>query len=112
MYNRLRFHVLAGPAIVDALEEIALKMGPAKVMKYNELGGAICVRPMTGSTWLSTHATGSAIDLNPTIAPWQGDPGGQPREIVNAFESRGFTWGGRWASPYRDGHHFDGVGAR
>ena len=82
-------------------------------------------RYIAGTTNLSRHAWGKAIDINPvqnpyyrngTIKPAIGEPYlnryyVRPGMIVpgdavyTAFTSRGWTWGGNWASP-RDYHHF------
>jgi hypothetical protein len=89
-------------------------------------------RPATGSTtrW-SEHAYGRAVDLNPRVNPYvvgdrvvpessrpyldrtrtdlglvrDGDP------AVVAFESRGWTWGGRWRTS-KDYQHFSPTARR
>ena len=79
-------------------------------------------RRKVGKSALSHHATGRAIDINPLQNPYiNGDlvlpPGAlyQPEKwgtitengaVVRAFESRGWTWGGRWQSIH-DFHHFE-----
>ncbi len=79
-------------------------------------------RPIVGGSRASHHSTGRAIDLNPALNPYvKGElvlppgaaydptragtltPGSAP---VRAFEMRGWSWGGRWASPL-DYHHFE-----
>ena len=83
-------------------------------------------RTIAGTDILSRHAFGMAIDINPIQNPYiRGDtiwpaagieyidrenirPGmitpGCP--VYTAFTSRGWIWGGSWASP-RDYHHFE-----
>ncbi|RYG75539.1 M15 family peptidase [bacterium] len=79
-------------------------------------------RLKVGKTTLSAHATGRAIDINPRQNPYiSGEillPAGATYEeaaagtlladgpVVAAFESRGWTWGGRWES-LKDFHHFE-----
>jgi hypothetical protein len=79
-------------------------------------------RPMVGGTRPSHHSTGRAVDLNPALNPFiKGSlvlpPGAvydptRPGTLtpdsapVLAFESRGWTWGGRWDSR-PDYHHFE-----
>jgi len=83
-------------------------------------------RYIAGTTILSNHAWGMAIDINPIQNPYiRGDTvlpeaGRQYLDRTNvrkgmitrgdvvytAFTSRGWTWGGNWASP-RDYHHFE-----
>jgi len=71
---------------------------------WDRWGGCFNFRLKRGSNELSTHAWGIAVDINPHIAPFGGDPDKQPYFIVKAFERRGFEWGGRWSYP--DGQHF------
>ena len=83
-------------------------------------------RTIAGTDRLSLHAHGRAIDINPALNPYvRGEiveppgavydpscPGTLVGEgpVVAAFESRGWTWGGRW-STRQDWHHFErGVG--
>jgi poly-gamma-glutamate synthesis protein (capsule biosynthesis protein) len=89
-------------------------------------------RPVEGTTTLSAHASGLAVDINPVQNPWvkgdEVDPeagrpfdtvpkrqaaqnGGQPGIIlgggaaVAAFKRNGWRWGGDWSS-YKDYQHF------
>ena len=74
---------------------------------------------------LSYHSFGIAADIDPhknrairflpdkAPEPWSKEwyefwPDGLPRGIVEAFESCGFAWGGRWAT-YVDNMHFELV---
>lgn len=83
-------------------------------------------RTISGSTHVSKHALGLAIDINPVQNPYvSGDtvlpaaagpyadrsralPGMlQPNDaVVSAFAAAGWTWGGLWQDP-RDYHHFE-----
>ena len=75
------------------------------------LGGAFNWRSIAGTSRLSPHSWGIAIDLNPRYgAYWRSKkadgPGVEamrhsyPQEIVAIFEKHGFIWGGKWS-------HFD-----
>lgn len=55
---------------------------------------------------LSHHSWGIALDLNSLENPTGAEPR-LDRDIVEAFERHGFTWGGRWLVP--DGMHFEWV---
>jgi hypothetical protein len=86
-------------------------------------------RPVTGGSSWSEHSYGTAIDVNPlvnpyvredTVLPPQGarysdrslDAPGMIHagdEVVNAFASRGWVWGGTWSSP-KDYQHFSTSG--
>jgi len=79
-------------------------------------------RLAVGRATLSQHALGRAVDITPVQNPYvRGDlilpPRGRYDErelgtilaigpVVAAFESRGWTWGGRWTS-LKDWHHFE-----
>lgn len=83
-------------------------------------------RYIAGTSRLSRHAWGKAIDINPIQNPYiRGDtvwpaagryykdrgyvrPGMITRGdvVYTAFVSRGWTWGGNWRTP-RDYHHFE-----
>lgn len=79
-------------------------------------------RLKVGKASLSAHATGRAIDINPRQNPYLRDelvlPSGANYDVaapgtlladgpvVRAFESRGWTWGGRWTK-IKDFHHFE-----
>ncbi len=75
------------------------------------LGGTLAWRRIAGTTRLSMHSFGIALDLNPHLPYWRTFPGeegdleaitrrrsGFPPEILAAFEAEGFIWGGKWAS--------------
>jgi hypothetical protein len=93
-------------------------------------------RPVEGTTRLSAHASGLAIDINPVQNPWvkgnEVDPEagrpfdtvpkrqaaqnrGQPGIILSggaavaAFKRNGWTWGGDWRSE-KDYQHFSYTG--
>ena len=81
-------------------------------------------RPVVGTTRLSRHAEGLAIDLNPcqnpvvyadgtslpTGAVYRPGAGGgvlaREGPVVQAFAARGWRWGGDFAN-LRDYHHFE-----
>lgn len=93
-------------------------------MRANNTSGYNC-RTVAGSSTLSNHARGQAIDINPlhnpyvkgsTVDPPEGEPWadrsrqdpGMIRSgdaVVRAFQARGWSWGGHWSSP--DYQHFD-----
>jgi len=90
---------------------------------------AYCFRPIEGSSVISVHSYGVAIDVNPYFNPYIApvrNPGGMVEiadykmdylqrfpskrgmvePIVDVFIKNGFTiWGGRWSWPI-DYHHF------
>jgi hypothetical protein len=87
--------------------------------------------PCTGGTGTGTwseHAFGEAIDLNPVENPYVGcgrtrDPASRPYfdrtrlrrgmvtpEVVDAFRSIGWGWGGGWSGSTKDYMHFSASG--
>jgi peptidoglycan LD-endopeptidase CwlK len=77
-------------------------------------------RTIAGTTRLSHHATGRAIDINPVQNPYVGvngsvaplgatydlsQQGTVTEDIVNVFKSYGWEWGGDW-SDRKDWQHF------
>jgi len=141
--NRQQGHMIVaeeiGREVLEIFEEIFHAGFPIERMKlidfYNALdyysmadnnSVAFNFRTIAGTSTLSRHAFGMAIDINPiqnpyirgdTIWPAAGaeyiDRGniragmitrGCP--VYTAFTSRGWIWGGNWTSP-RDYHHFE-----
>lgn len=65
--------------------------------------GCYSYRPQRGSSKLSTHAWGIAIDLN-AATNQLGEPGDMSPDVIQLFEAAGFQWGGRFDRP--DFQHF------
>lgn len=73
------------------------------------LGGGFTYRAKRGGSSLSMHAYGCAIDLDPD-RNGMGDTTpnfANIREVLNAFASEGWEWGGDWSSP--DGMHWQAA---
>ena len=67
--------------------------------------GCFNIRSKRGSSNLSLHAWGVAIDIN---AAWNrfGKQPTMSKELVDCFKRAGFDWGGEWKAPKTDGMHF------
>lgn len=81
-------------------------------------------RLIEGTTKLSKHALGRAIDINPFLNPYIRNRTVEPRGaeydhtvpgtivadgiLVKAFKQRGWTWGGDWSS-LKDYQHFENI---
>lgn len=65
--------------------------------------GGYCWRTQRGSSKLSMHAFGGALDFN-AVTNGLGTQGDMSHELVTFFEARGWTWGGSWKRP--DPMHF------
>jgi D-alanyl-D-alanine carboxypeptidase len=57
-------------------------------------GGAYNYRPIRGSSRLSCHAFGAAIDLAPEQNPMGHSRGHMPPDVIAAFKAEGAYWGG------------------
>jgi hypothetical protein len=108
--SSLLFHKRFGAA--EALRRVRtdLEKLPASLKKYFVVtAGTFNHRNIAGTTRLSAHAWGIAIDLDTKNADyWRWSPQYRnriPKEIVDVFERHGFIWGGRWA--HFDTMHFE-----
>ena len=73
-----------------------------------EYAGCYYPRFIAGTTTLSNHSFGLALDLN-VPGNQRGTVGEMDRDVVSIFEKWGFTWGGDWR--YTDPMHFELSGA-
>lgn len=96
-------------AVFAALEAEGTDFAPF----FRKSGGSFNWRVISGTDRLSAHSFGIAIDLNTELGgywKWSGAKPGHateynnkvPQTLVQAFETYGFIWGGKW-------HHFDGM---
>jgi len=94
--NRMLF-----PQLKAALAEVVAR-GLAGTI--HSTAGCYYPRFIAGTSSLSNHAFGLAIDIN---APenGRGTAGQMDRSVVQIFEKWGFTWGGVWH--YTDPMHFE-----
>jgi hypothetical protein len=99
-------------AVSDELEQL-----PENVRKYvNRPAGGYLWRVIAGTSRLSPHSFGIAVDINTEYADyWRWSSPGPfedityrnriPVSIVEIFERHGFVWGGRWY--HYDTMHFE-----
>ncbi|WP_246765003.1 M15 family metallopeptidase [Ensifer sp. PDNC004] len=105
-----RLQVTRKHGMAAALKAVAADLSrQAELRRYlSPSAGTFNWRPIAGTATLSVHSFGAAIDINTRFADywrWAGKARGgyrnrYPLGIVQAFEKRGFIWGGRW-------YHFD-----
>lgn len=69
-------------------------------------GGGFNFRYKRGGRSLSTHSWGIAIDLDPARNGMGNANFAMPPFAVEAFEERGWLWGGRWKGRGVDAMHF------
>ena len=96
--NRLIF-----PQLRAALEEVRAR-GLAEKIHPGEYAGCYNARLIAGSTTLSNHAFGLALDLN-VPGNQRGTVGEMDRGVVEIFKRWGFAWGGDWR--WTDPMHFE-----
>lgn len=96
--NKLLF-----PQLRAALQEI-VDTGLADEIRPDQYAGCYYPRFIAGTSKLSNHAFGLALDLN-TATNGRGIPGDMDRTVVAIFKRWGFAWGGDWS--YTDPMHFE-----
>jgi len=91
------------PQLEAALREVVAR-GLADKIHPDEYAGCYYPRFIAGTTRLSNHSFGLALDLN-VPGNQRGTVGEMDRFVVQIFEKWGFTWGGHWR--YTDPMHFE-----
>jgi hypothetical protein len=91
------------PQLEAALREVVAR-GLADKIHPGEYAGCYYPRFIAGTTRLSNHSFGLALDLN-VPGNQRGTVGEMDRDVVQIFEKWGFTWGGHWR--YTDPMHFE-----
>jgi D-alanyl-D-alanine carboxypeptidase len=91
------------PQLKAALQDV-IDRGLADEIHPDEYAGCYYPRFIAGSTTLSNHAFGLALDLN-VPGNQRGTVGEMDRGVVDAFKEWGFAWGGDWG--YTDPMHFE-----
>ncbi len=91
------------PQLQAALAEVQ-QLGLADTINPDEYAGCYYPRFIAGSTTLSNHSFGLALDLN-VPGNQRGTVGEMDRGVVAIFKKWGFAWGGDWR--YTDPMHFE-----
>jgi len=91
------------PQLRAALQEV-VDSGLADKIHPGEYAGCYYPRFIAGSTTLSNHAFGTALDIN-VPGNQRGTVGEIDRGVVAIFKKWGFAWGGDWN--YTDPMHFE-----
>jgi D-alanyl-D-alanine carboxypeptidase len=104
--SRVRAHRLVVAHLADTLNE-CLRAGVARNrLKY---GGCYQWRAIRGSSALSLHTWGIAIDIEPEENPlgqrWSDDGRRLDARVIQVFKSRGWFWGGDFQNR-ADPQHF------
>ena len=110
--STISFHKKCSAALLAALTEIWTACGKdqKQIEKYhlNEFGGSFNYRLIRGSTNISNHSFGIAIDIAPAGNALGVTKGSMPKFAVDAFDRQGARWGGRY-SGRKDWMHFEFV---
>ncbi|MGD9960679.1 M15 family metallopeptidase [Nocardioides sp.] len=91
------------PQLRAALSEV-VRAGLSDAIHPAEFAGCYYPRFIAGTTKLSNHSFGLALDLN-VPGNQRGTVGEMDRTVVAIFKSWGFAWGGDWS--YTDPMHFE-----
>jgi len=91
------------PQLRAALAEVVSR-GLAGALHPDEYAGCYYPRFIAGTTVLSNHSFGLAMDFN-VPGNQRGTPGEMNRDVVAIFKKWGFAWGGDWN--YTDPMHFE-----
>ena len=91
------------PQLRAALEEVVSR-GLAGELHPDEYAGCYYPRFIAGTTTLSNHSFGLAMDFN-VPGNQRGTVGEMDRDVVAIFKKWGFAWGGDWN--YTDPMHFE-----
>ncbi len=91
------------PQLKQALRDI-IDRGLADKIHPGQFAGCYYPRFIAGTSTLSNHAFGLALDIN-AVENQRGTVGLIDRGVVAIFQRWGFTWGGDWR--YTDPMHFE-----
>ena len=91
------------PQLKAALQDV-IAQGLADKIHPSQYAGCFYPRFIAGTTTLSNHAFGLALDLN-AVENQRGTTGEIDRGVVAIFKRWGFAWGGDWH--YTDPMHFE-----
>jgi hypothetical protein len=99
--GRMTCHRVMLDQLTAALREVQSRGLADKVYQH---AGCYYPRFIAGTTQLSLHSFGIAIDIN-TLENQRGTVGQMDRTVVDIFKKWGFAWGGDWG--YTDPMHFE-----
>lgn len=107
--HSIRFHSRGAAALAAALAAVAeLAKTDASVLRHvGKFSGSYNYRAVRGSSRLSCHAFGAAVDFDADNLPLAHDvPSSEmPQAVVDAFKAQGFFWGGDYRGR-KDPMHF------
>lgn len=110
MLRGIRVHKKVADSLKSIFKEIWEHCGKSQdeIQKYDldQFGGAYYFRARRGSSRLSNHARGIALDLDPLDNVMRrGNRGDMAAFVILAFQRHGWRWGGEYGDPM----HFEAV---
>lgn len=113
----VRVHARVAPSLDRVYNDVWTRFGRSQsrieATGFHLCGGGYSFRMKRGGTTLSTHSYGCAVDHNPAANPmgivWRAGHNMMALEIVDAFESEKWVWGGRWQGRSADAMHFQAA---
>lgn len=109
----LRVHKKCSNDLMDILSDIGSVVNEQdrKIYQIDRCGGVYNFRQMRGSSKLSVHSYGAAIDLSPEMnglnVPYDPKKKMMPKIVREIFHDHGWKWGGVWKRP--DAMHFEAT---
>lgn len=108
----IAFHKRAAQELRNALDQIWMECQKSQAtidrLGLSEFGGSFNYRLIRGSSNLSNHSFGIAIDIMPTGNELGKTSGAMPKFAIEAFKAQGFKWGGDYKGR-KDWMHFEAV---
>jgi hypothetical protein len=110
--SRFQLNKKAASSLTRVLEAIweHCDKNQATIERYglDQFGGTFNFRKIRGSSHISNHAYGCAIDLDPAHNPLGAKHGRMPPDVVLLFKQEGWRWGGDYHGR-KDWMHFEAV---
>ncbi len=111
--ERLRVHQRMLPALNGVAANLASNQAAGRTYSiYRTYTFAYAPRTIGGSTKISQHSIGNAVDINSRWNPYSSDNvlrTNMPGWFVDSFEDAGFCWGGAWLDS-KDAMHYSWQG--
>lgn len=108
----IRVHKKCADAFMSAFHEIWDKCGhdqkKVDATGASDFGGTFNIRKIAGSSNLSNHSFGCAIDLSPSTNGFNTKVTTLSKVVIDAFKKQGFRWGGDYKHR-TDPMHFEAV---
>lgn len=109
LVRNIRCHKLVLPSlqrILTKIRELYPTQEKMRASGMDQYDGCYSYRPVRGSTRLSMHAYGAAVDFDSEHNPLGATSGRMPAEVVAIFKAEGWRWGGDYTGR-RDLQHFE-----